>query len=124
MAFCCVIATVTDAKCKVAIKYDGGTDTCVAFPAEEPFQGFCETLLEAVTMTNNVHHPCQGEKVGTRIRAVGRRSGGTMNKLATVWWGSGREMSTQTWVNSGASLKLGSNQGWEPEDTRRLQDPQ
>ena len=118
MAFCCGTASATDAKCKVTIKY-----TCVAFPAEEPFQGFCETLLEAVTMANNVHHPCQGEKVGTRIRAVGRRSGGTMNKLAKVWW-EWREMSTQTGVKSGASLKLGSNHCSEPEDTRRLQDPQ
>ena len=58
----------------------------VVFLGETPPPEMCQTFREAVTMADNVHSLCAGERVGCHFRTLDGLSSCTMDELADVWW--------------------------------------
>ena len=74
-AFCGGKSKAQEMSCVVTVQYGLITDTCMMFSLRP-----CKNFLDALIMANNAHEP------RSRVRALGKLSDGTMDRLAEVWY--------------------------------------
>ena len=79
-AFCGNKNEAQEMSCVVTVQYGRITDTCMMFMTEVAALRPCKNFFDALIMANNAHEP------GSRVRALGNLSDGTMDRLAEVWY--------------------------------------
>ena len=71
--------------CVITVQNGRATDTCMVLMTDVTALRSCQNFFDALIMTNNAHEP------GSRVRALGNLSDGTMDRLAEVWYEWSRE---------------------------------
>ena len=79
----------SDMACIATMQHDHSVHISVVFLGETPSPEMCQTFWEAVTMADDVHLLCVGERVGClrcHVRTLDGMSSCTMDELGDVWW--------------------------------------